>query len=383
MGARCSVCREEGLVLEQPGVQQQKAKQDKQIRFWHEKMRFSHASQALFDASLRGDETTASEAIRALGDPNACSKTGYRALQVAISCGNYELVDVLLKASADINGCAQDAPPPLVLAAGCGDVKLFARLLEGGGDPSLADTQLGETPLVRAAERGHLAIVQRILGHGTPGLRKVWVQRSRAGPLGDGATALHVAAVRGDRTLCDRLLGVGADPNAMDRAGRMALHGATESGHVEAASVILAFGASPAGHDREGVGPLHVAAERGHESLADLLVRSRADANAQCRLGRGPLHMAAMRGHDALVLQLLAARAEPSAADASGEAPFALAFRSAHTGCCRALLEAGAEVRAVDSNRWSPPYTELEPGEALVAAGGAAADETFRDLAMC
>lgn len=67
-------------------------------KFWQEKMRFSRSSQTLFSASVHGDATLATQAVRSLGDPNCCSGTGLRALQVAISCGNSELVGLLLKA---------------------------------------------------------------------------------------------------------------------------------------------------------------------------------------------------------------------------------------------------------------------------------------------
>jgi len=355
MGA--GICREESI--EVAGAGGEAKEKSKDAKFWHEKMRFSHASQSLFDAAVRGDAGLAAQAVRGLGDPNCCSGQGIRPLQVAISCGNRQLVELLLKAGADINGHTKGTPPPLVLAASTDDTELFDLLLGQGADLSVADDSSGETALTRASARGHFRIVQAILGRGTPGFQKLLAQRSRLGPQGDGATALHLAASHGFRDICDRLLGVGADPSATDRRGRMALHHAAEGNHVEVANLLLTFGSKPSGPDEIGNSPLHLAAERGFLTLADVLVRFSADVNASRRDGRVPAHMAAKGGHDVICKLLLEQKAEPNAVDATGEPPFVLAFREAHVRCCRALLDAGAEVSAVEGQRWEPPYSEL------------------------
>lgn len=364
MGAECStnMCREDGI---ESGAAPQREK-GKDTHFWKEKMRFSQASQTLFNAAVRGDSALAAQAVRGLGDPNCCSGQGYRPLQVAISCGNQELVALLLKAGADINGHSKDTPPPLVLAAGNADDKdgkLFETLLGQGADLNVAEELTGETALTRAAERGHFAIVQIVLGRGSSGFQKLLAQRPRAGPQGDGATALHLAAGRGFRNICDRLLGVGADPNAVDRKGRMALHRAAEDNHVEVANLLLSFGSAHSGQDKAGLAPLHLAAERGLLTMADLLVRFAADVTARRRDGRTALHVAAKGGHDVLCQLLLSQGCEPNLADEAGETPWSLAFAEAHVRCCRILLDGGAEVKPVDSHRWVPPYTEMDPAE--------------------
>jgi len=390
------LCREDGV---EPGAAPQllkgergekggKGSKGQDVHFWQEKMRFSQASQTLFSAAVRGDATLASQAIRGLGDPNCCSGQGYRPLQVAISCGNTELVDVLLKAGADINGHTRDTPPPLVLAAGNADDKdgrLFDALLGQGADLNVGEELTGETALTRAADRGHLAVVQIVLSRGSPGFQKLIVQRTRTGPKGDGATALHLAAGRGHRTICDRLLGAGADPAAPDRRGRAPLHGAAEGNHVEVANLLLSFGSPHSGRDRDGLTPLHLAAERGLLTMVDLLVRFAADVGAQQSNGRTVLHLAAKEGHDVVCQLLLAQGAEANAQDAEGDTPFSLAFAEARVRCCRALLDAGAEVRPVDSHRWVPPYTEMDAKEhSRIRQGRTARDaETPRGVGGC
>jgi len=382
MGAQCaSPCREDSIKM----VGDEKGGQSKDTKFWQEKMRFSSASQKLFNAAVKGDATLAGAAVRGLGDPNCCSAAGYRPLQVAISCGNQELVSLLLKAGADINGHSKDTPPPLVLAAGNAedrDGSMFEVLLGQGADLNVAEEISGETALTRAADRGHYAIVHAILSRGSSGFQKLVAQRARTGLQGDGATALHLAAARGHRMICDKLLGVGADPSAADRKGRLPLHRATEGNHVEVSNLLLTFGSAHSAQDKEGASPLHLAADQGSLTMADLLVRFSADVNSRRKDGLTALHLAARGGHDVLCQLFTGHGAEPNAADANGVTPFALAFGAAHTRCCRVLLGAGAEVKALESHRWSPPYTEFE-GPGPKGKRGTQGDESPRELVGC
>lgn len=383
MGPRCSMCREDEVSVKKAG---RLADDARDVAFWQEKMRFSYASQTLFDAAVSGDSTLAADAIRGLGDPNCCNGHGYKPLQVAISCGNFALVEQLLKAGAEVNGHSKMLPPPVVLAAGNGDLRLFDHLLDRGADLNCCDSLIGETALIRASDRGHTPVVMSILSRGSPGYQKMLTHRARLGPEGDGATSLHLAARRGFREICDRLLGCAADPSAADRKGRMPLHAAAEMNQLETASMLLTFGSSTSGADKAGLTPLHVAAGEGFLSMVDLLARFTADVNAQSKDGDVPLHFAAKAGHDVVCQLLISQLAEPNVPDASGRTPFACAFEESRVRCCRVLLESGAEVKAIDSQRWVPPYTEFDPTEHANLAGGKArrdAPESDRDLIGC
>mmetsp|Transcript_9347 Transcript_9347/g.27754 ORF Transcript_9347/g.27754 Transcript_9347/m.27754 type:complete len:388 (-) Transcript_9347:56-1219(-) len=336
----------------------------KEVHFFHEKMRFSEASQMLFEATVRADAEAVSRAIRGLGDPNCCNHAGYRPLQVAISCGcKCDLVDILLKAGADINGHSKGTQPPIVLAAGGGDVKVFEQLVENGAELGVVDEAIGETCLMRASERGHFAIVNSILSRNSPGYQQLLAMRKRNGKQGDGKTALHLAAAKGYRAICDRLLGVGADPSAADRKGRTPLHETAVANHVEAANLLLTFGSQPDFQDREGNGPLHVAAEAGNVGFVDLLVRFSANVKVQRGDGISPLHLAARNGQDTICLLLMSMKADVNARGMEGDTPFSLAFHDARVRCCRALLDNGAEVTAVEQKQWVPPFTEMSPKE--------------------
>lgn len=210
---------------------------------------------------------------------------------------------------------------------------------------------------------GDVLIVGSILRRGSREFKKLLVQRSRMGPHGDGATALHLAAAHGYLDICRDILDADADPNAFDRKHHMPLHRAAHGDHVETASLLVTFAANVSGCERGSDTPLHVASLHGNLPMAQMLARYAADVDATRHDGVRPLHLAAEGGHGAICLLLLGCRACPDGGGDAAETPFMLAFKKARPQCCRALLDAGALFPAVESPRWSPPFTEFDPNE--------------------
>ena len=90
-------------------------------------------------------------------------------------------------------------------------------------------------------------------------------------------TALHWAAIKGDRPTIDTLLIEGADPGSLDWFGRTPLHYAVKTLSIEryeAANSILNFDAATVNtKDLSGLGPLHTAILDGSHDIATLLVQ--------------------------------------------------------------------------------------------------------------
>jgi ankyrin repeat protein len=62
--------------------------------------------------------------------------------------------------------------------------------LSAGADPNQQHPEVGTTPLIAAAENGHLAVVQMLIAHGAdPSVRSEW----------EGHTARQAAAAAGHR----------------------------------------------------------------------------------------------------------------------------------------------------------------------------------------
>jgi RNA polymerase sigma factor (sigma-70 family) len=117
----------------------------------------------------------------------------------------------------------------LIRAAERGDMAIVKLLVEAGaGVDDVCGCITGETPLWAATVTGCPDVVAYLLERGAdpniPGAR--------------GHTALHVAAMRGWPQLAKLLLRYGADPHLEDKAGRTAMDWAELKGHADVQSVL-------------------------------------------------------------------------------------------------------------------------------------------------
>ena len=90
------------------------------------------------------------------------------------------------------------------------------------------------------------------------------------------------AAERGDLEAVRRLLREGADVNAAQGDGMTALHWAAERGDGEMGEVLIYAGARVDAGTRIGhYTPLHLAARSAHAAMVELLLRAGSDADAR------------------------------------------------------------------------------------------------------
>jgi len=170
-----------------------------------------------------------------------------------------------------------------------------------------------------------------VLGAATP--------RVADSPVADAAMEGDVAAVRA-------LLAGGADVNAAQGDGMTALHWAAERGNAELAEMLLYAGAAVEPVTRiGGYTPLHIAARTGSDAVAQMLLDAGADAAAAAPgTGTTPLHLAATAGSAPLVAALLDGGADPDAReDVWGQTPLIFAASMNRADAVRALLAAGAD----------------------------------------
>jgi ankyrin repeat protein len=148
-------------------------------------------------------------------------------------------------------------------------------LLSKGGDANLRDCW-GLTPLHHAAYGGFVEIARVLHRHGPCNLN-LQCGDDEAGdtPLMKACWKGHVAIVA--LLLCDRpSLGIddldypGADPNVANRAGATALHFAADKGFMEIVEMLLAAGGK-ALPDKKNHLPHDIAQSKGHVRIAALL----------------------------------------------------------------------------------------------------------------
>ena len=119
------------------------------------------------------------------------------------------------------------------------------------------------TPLVRAAERGHLDMVDLLLNRGAP------VDGVCGCPTSE--TPLWGAAVSAKHACVRRLLERGADPNAAGAAGVTPLHAAAMRGDGELLEILLTHGADRTRRDLQGRTAADWADAKGYRDLAQRL----------------------------------------------------------------------------------------------------------------
>jgi ankyrin repeat protein len=132
---------------------------------------------------------------------------------------------------------------------------------------------------------------------------------------GDGMTALHWAASKGNAEMASLLLRARANVNAVTRIGAYTpLHVASEVGSAPVVQALLKAGADPKAATTTGVTPLHLAAMAGSVGAITALVDAGADVNAkEPQWGQTPLMLAAAQGRVEAIKTLLAKRADPAA----------------------------------------------------------------------
>jgi len=180
--------------------------------------------------------------------------------------------------------------PPAVLTARLGEAVVTTASPTAVAAPSAA--------VADAAMRGDLATVRALLNKGN----------DVNGAQGDGMTALHWAANRGDSALALVLLQRNANVGVVTRIGAfMPLHIAAQNGNASVVRALLRAKADPRAVTGSGVSVLHLAAMGGDSTIILALLKSGADANAsEPAWGHTPLMVAADRGRAAAVRTLLA-----------------------------------------------------------------------------
>jgi len=154
------------------------------------------------------------------------------------------------------------------------------------------------------------------------------------------------AAQSGDLDIVRDLLRDGADVNAAQGDGMTALHWAAHRGDLDMIEVLVYAGSNLEATTRVAeYTPLLIAARTGHGDAAVLLIDAGANPNVATTTGVTPLHLAAGAGQTQAVEALLAAGADVEAREsAMGQTPLIFAANEGRTDAIRALIAAGADV---------------------------------------
>ena len=199
---------------------------------------------ALVRAAYNGHLATVNLLLAVGADPNQAELEGDTAMIRAARFGYTEVVDALLRVGVQsVEQKVEDDGPTkaLMKAAIYGNTATMNQLLCAGGNPNCMEVD-GNTPLIRAAENGHLDVINLLLDVGAD----LYPMRKKD----DGVTPLSCAAEKGHVHVVNRLLQ--ADRGGKDSYRRTALVCAAESGQIPVVNRLIedgvdirAFGSSP------------------------------------------------------------------------------------------------------------------------------------------
>ena len=263
-----------------------------------------------------------------------------------------EFADVLISHGADVNkktGEGRSYKTPLNYAAESNNLPVAKLLIARGADVEGG----GSSPLSSAGVNGDFVEIAQLLVENGAKVNA---------PSPTGWYPLMTAAGRGNIKVMNYFLAQGADPNAADRAGLTALYSAAGSDYgLSTAAALLSHGAKPNAKNMHGGTALHQAASQGAIKVIELLLANKADVNAGNNEGYTPLHGAISYGKNdtrkTVVEILLKGGANVNAKTTrDGETPFHKAIARGDVEIVKLLLNYGADVNSVSKYGVSTLY---------------------------
>lgn len=201
--------------------------------------------------------------------------------------------------------------------------------------------RMGVSPGGRAVKLGAILCAAALLGGA-----------ARGGPGGPSnvppVPTVANAAMAGDTAAVRRLVASGANVNVAQGDGMTALHWAAERGDLKMASELIKAHASVKAVTREGsYTALHIASKDGNAAVVRALIKAGADVNAVTNSGATALHLAAGSGSADAVLALIEKGADVNAKESThGQTPLIFAAEYDRADAIRVLLKHGADANA-------------------------------------
>ena len=294
------------------------------------------------------------------------------ALHIAIRINNQEITSLLAQTNLVIDIPDIHGNTPLILAAQKNDLALVQILLSQDAKATTKNAKGWDA--LRYANRGNYKEIITTLEKAGAKTEKISTRStlpkqpkkqplivSNKSILASGESGLYAgippfiqAAWRGQVDIVKSMLSKNADVNIITSNGTTALHLASQAGNVEIVELLLKTTANVNAQNDTGHTALMLAIRNKHADIASLLIDSQADINKQSSNGSSALLYAIKTEQKKLVQQLLTKSADPNIRNNEKEAPLNIAIRLRHISIGQLLLQAGANPNIVDKHGRSP-----------------------------
>ncbi|KAJ4856949.1 ankyrin repeats (3 copies) domain-containing protein [Trichoderma breve] len=221
------------------------------------------------------------------------------ALHIAVRNADESIVQ-LIAAAEDVNleAKTKDSCTPLLLAAENGHLDIFKHLLSRGAEKNVVDAD-GLTPLHLAAKNGHVALVKMLLQYNADIESENFWKRTPvmiACQAGNVETALQAAIEGNHRSIVELIFKTGPDIRSEDCHGNSPLCHAVRFKSDEMVIFMIERGADVNHINMEGCSALHLAIASRFDECVKLLVGAKANLNISSHWIVPPLYYAATRG---------------------------------------------------------------------------------------
>lgn len=246
---------------------------------------------------------------------------------------------------------------PLIMAAQLGHVDIVRYLLDQGADfnKKLNNEEFGATPLDQAIVFGHLEILKMLLDSGAA----------------LNSNSLYSAAENGYLPIVQELVKRGVK---LDDEGDIALVAAAENGHFDVVKWLLVNGVTLKPMVNASRAPLLLAVKNGHEDIVAELLDRGAQIDIVTDNKSTLLHIAVKNQHLTVVAKLLKyGKIDINQSNESGLTPLKEALVSGNLDMVKMLLDHGAKIESIDIS-FAAKGGQLSVLEELIARGVSATE---------
>ena len=363
--------------------------------------RDAHGATALHRAARVGARSAARALVAAGAPVNARDRDGRTPLDVALRARDRGIARLLRRAGGRAGAApspgatrewartveqsldrstTQPGWSPLAAAAWSGEVALARHLIDGGADVDGADPS-GQTPLDRAAGRGHREIVALLLRRGAKPTAGSLVRAVRAGCAACVSVFLPLLDPSGCGPALEAALASGSDGTALAllRAGVAPPEGSLVRAARRGLGNVVAY-LAPGSRSRERVEAMCAAARVDAADAIDALAAHATPVRGHCSRDHTPAQEAARANAPDALRALLRLGADAGRRDSQGRS---LLHLSAAAGCKRCLAVLGGALEARDREGRTPLMLAAASGRAVtldyLLARGADADARDRE----